>query len=347
MTIKLGYWSPIFGGWLRNVDDEGMSPTFAYNLAVARAAEDAGFHMTLVAELLLNDIKDKGADTLECWTTCAALAASTRKLRIMAAIRPGFREPALVAKEAANIDHISGGRFELNVVSAWWEEEARRYGGKWIDHDKRYARAKEFVDVMKGMWAEDEFHYKGDHYVIDGGILNPKPEQRVRGTPRVPLFAGGDSEQGKDFIASTCDSYLMHGAPPEQHKQKIADMEERVARLQPGADFQYGAAAYAIVRDTEEEARAELKRITIAQPGSRNYHSYQDFITNSRLDSKVTLEDYSVSNRGLRAGLVGTPEQVAQRLGMMEDAGLDLVLLQMSPQLEEIQRFGEDVIPLL
>jgi FMNH2-dependent dimethyl sulfone monooxygenase len=139
----------------------------------------------------------------------------------------------------------------------------------------------------------------------------------------------------------------MHGGEPKQLEAKVLDMEERVARLQPGARFRYGAAAYAIVRDTEEEARAEVKRITTAQPGSRNFHSYQDFVRNSHLDSKVTLEDYSVSNRGLRVGLVGTPDVVARRLGELEDAGLDLVLLQMSPQLEEIRRFGEKVVPLL
>lgn len=347
MTIKLGYWSPVFGGWLRNVQDEGMDWGFAYNLAVAKAAEKAGFHTTLVAELLLNDIKDKTDPALECWTTCAALAAATDKLRIMAAVRPGFRVPGLVAKEAANIDHISGGRFEINLVSAWWEEEARRMGGAWVDHADRYARTSEFVQVLKGLWAEDEFDFLGDHFSLEGGILNPKPVQHVDGRPSVPVYAGGESEDGKQTIAHHCDAYLMHGDPPERIAEKVADMQARVDRARPGKRFTYGAAVYTIVRDTHDEVRAELKRITEVRPGTANHHSYQDFVRNSRLDQEVTLQNYSVSNRGLQAGLVGTPEEVAQRLGMFEDAGLDLVLLQMSPQLDEIQRFGEDVVPLL
>lgn len=347
MAIELGYWSPVFGGWLRNVDDEGMDWSFGYNLAVARAAEEAGFTRTLVAELLLNDIKERSDPVLECWTTCAALAAATSKLRIMAAIRPGFHNPGIAAKRAATIDHISGGRFELNVVCAWWEEEARRYGVPWIDHDKRYDRGREFVEVMKGMWADGEFTLDGAYYKVLGGLLNPKPAQRVRGVPRVPLYAGGDSEQGKAMIASSCDGYLMHGDPPERLAAKVAEMEERVASSQPGARFRYGCAGYAIVRDTEAEARADVKRITTVREGSPNYHSYLDFVRNSKLDQQLTLENYSVSNRGLSAGLVGTPEQVARRLGELEDAGIDLVLLQMSPQLEEIRRFGEEVVPLL
>lgn len=347
MTIKLGYWSPVFGGWLRNVDDENMDWTFAYQAKVAQAAEEAGFHTTLVAELLLNDIKEKGAPVLDAFTLSTALATVTKKLRIMAAIRPGYREPGHVAKEAASIDHISNGRFELNVVAAWFEEESRRLGGKWVPHDQRYRRAAEFVQVLKGLWSQDEFHLKGDFYQLDGGISNPKPVQNVRGTPRIPLYAGGESEDGKNFIARHCDSYLMHGDPPERLRPKVEDMEERVRRLQPGARFEYGVAGYSLVRDTEDEVRAELKRIMTVNPSSPNYHSYQDWINNSKLDQKISLENYSVSNRGLQTGLVGTPEQVAQRLGELQDAGIDLVLLQMSPQLEEIQRFGEKVIPLL
>ena len=106
-------------------------------------------------------------------------------------------------------------------------------------------------------------------------------------------------------------------------------------------------AGYAIVRDSEKEAQRELARITNVQPGSPGYQNYQDWISHTALDQQVSLEDYSVSNRGLRAGLVGTPEQVADRIRGLEGAGVDLLLLQFSPQLEEMERFAETVMPLL
>jgi FMNH2-dependent dimethyl sulfone monooxygenase len=101
------------------------------------------------------------------------------------------------------------------------------------------------------------------------------------------------------------------------------------------------------VRDSEEEARRELSRITDVNAGSPGYQNYQDWIAHTALEQQVSLEDYSVSNRGLRAGLVGTPEQVADRIRGLEAVGVDLLLLQFSPQLEEMERFSETVMPLL
>jgi dimethylsulfone monooxygenase len=136
---------------------------------------------------------------------------------------------------------------------------------------------------------------------------------------------------------------VMHGDPPERIAPKIADMRRRreAAGLPP---MEYGIAAYTIVRDSEVEAKKELERITNVTPGSPGYSNYQDWIANTQLESRVTLEDYSVSNRGLRAGLVGTPEQVAEQVQAFEDAGVGLLLLQCSPQLEEMERFSEAVI---
>jgi FMNH2-dependent dimethyl sulfone monooxygenase len=103
-------------------------------------------------------------------------------------------------------------------------------------------------------------------------------------------------------------------------------------------------AGYAIVRDTEAAAQREVERITDVKQSARGYGNYQQWLAGSQLEQKVSLEDYSVSNRGLRSGLVGTPEIVQSRLREFEAAGVDLVLLQMSPQMEEMERFSEQVI---
>ena len=106
-------------------------------------------------------------------------------------------------------------------------------------------------------------------------------------------------------------------------------------------------AAYVVVRDTEAEAQRELERITNVAPGSPGFANYQDWVRNTQLESALSLQDYSVSNRGLRAGLVGTPEQVADRVRAFQDAGVGLLLLQCSPQLEEMERFSAQVMPLV
>ena len=334
---------PVFGGWLRNVEDEGMPATFEYQRALAQQADRTGWDVTLVAELNLNDIKGPEADCLEAWTTAAALAPLTERLELMAAVRPNFRLPALVAKEAATIDQISNGRFTLNVVSAWWQAESDEYGGAWVQHDERYARTEEFLAVLKGMWTKERFSLEGRYYKIKEAHLAPKPVQK----PWPTLYAGGESPAAKDLIARECDAYLMHGDPAEALAPKIEDMRARRAKHPELPPLRFGVAGYAIVRNSDAEVKTEIARITDVRASARGYASYQDFIKGSQLETNVSLEDYSVSNRGLRTGLVGSPQQVADQVRALEHIGIDLLLLQSSPQREEMQRFSEDVFPLV
>ena len=343
--MRYGYWLPVFGGWLRNVPDEGMEATWPYVQRLARRSEEIGFDLTLIAELFLNDIKGVAAPTLDAWSTAAALAAVTTRLELMVAVRPTFHHPATLAKQAANIDHISNGRLSLNVVSSWWKDEARRYGGTFDAHDDRYARTAEWLEIVKGAWTEPSVTYHGAFYDVEELVVEPKPVSSWS-RPHPVLYAGGESEAGKSLIASQCDAYVMHGDPVERVVPKIADMRAR-REMAGGRPMRFGMAAYAIVRDTEAEAQRELERITNVTPGSPGYHNYQDWIGNTQLEQQVSLHDYAVSNRGLRAGLVGTPEQVADRLRALDAAGVSLLLLQCSPQLEEMERFAEQVMPLV
>ena len=338
--MRYGYWLPVFGGWLRNVEDEHMEASWPYVSHLARRSEELGFDLTLIAELNLNDIKGPEAPSLDAWSTAAALAAVTRSLELMVAVRPTFHNPALLAKQAANIDHISGGRVSLNVVSSWWAEEARKYGVHFDQHDDRYARTSEWLDIVDRAWRQDHFSSEGKYYQVKDLVLQPKP---VATRPRPVIYAGGESEAAKNLISQKCDAYVMHGDPPQKIRPKIQDLAERRDRwgLPP---MQYGVAAYAIVRDSEEEAQAELRRITDVKQNAAGYENYQQWLANTQLEQRVSLEDYSVSNRGLRSGLVGTPEQVAERIAEFEEAGVDLLLLQFSPQLEEMERFSQQVI---
>jgi dimethylsulfone monooxygenase len=340
--MRFGYWLPVFGGWLRNVEDEGMETSWAYVKKLAQRSEQIGFDLTLVAELNLNDIKGEDAPSLDAWSTVAALAAVTERLELMTAVRPTFHSPGLLAKQAANIDHISNGRLSLNVVSAWWATEAKRYGVKFDQHDDRYARTAEWLEVVDGMWKNPVFSHAGKYYKVEEGILEPKPVRQ----PRPTIYAGGESPAAKALISERCDAWLTHGDPPEVIGKKVQDMKDRREKLDlPPMTF--GAAAYAVVRPTEEEARREVGRITDVSQSAKGYANYKDWIENTQLEQRVSLEDYSVSNRGLRSGLVGTPEQVAERILEFEAAGLDLLLLQFSPQYEEMERFAEEVIPLV
>jgi FMNH2-dependent dimethyl sulfone monooxygenase len=319
-----------------------MQPTWEYVKKLAIRSEQIGFDLALIAELNLNDIKGEQAPSLDAWSTAAALAAVTQKQELMVAVRPTFHNPALLAKQAANIDHISGGRLSLNVVSSWWRDEATKYGVGFEQHDDRYARTAEWLTVLNGVWQEDGFSFNGKFYRVENNTLQPKPISNTS-RPRPALYAGGESEAAKDLISSTCDGYVMHGDEPATIGKRIRDMKERREKkgLPP---MQYGVAAYSIIRDNDAEVKKELARITNVQPGSAGYHNYQQWLAGTQLEQKVSLEDYSVSNRGLRSGLVGTPAQVEDRIAAFEEEGVDFFLLQCSPQLEEMERFADTVI---
>jgi FMNH2-dependent dimethyl sulfone monooxygenase len=317
-----------------------MAPTWEYNKKLAQRSEQIGFDLSLVAELNLNDIKGEEAPSLDAWSTAAALMAVTQRLELMVAVRPTFHNPALLAKQAANIDNIGGpGRLSLNVVSSWWKDEATKYGVHFEQHDDRYARTAEWLDVVDNVWKQDHFSFDGKYYKVHDTVLQPKPCTR----PRPVIYAGGESETAKNLIANTCDAYVMHGDPPERIGEKIADMRIRREKFGLGPMI-YGVAGYSIVRNTVAEAKAELARITDVQQSKAGYHNYQQWLAGTQLEQRVSLEDYSVSNRGLRSGLIGTPGQVIDQVKAFEAAGVNLLLLQCSPQLEEMERFADQVI---
>jgi len=335
--MRFGYWMPIFGGWLRNVNDEGMSIAWPYIRDLAAASEQQGFELSLIAELNLNDIKGHGAPSLDCWALAPAVAAVTSNLELMLAVRPNYHSPSLTAKALSTLDTIAPGRLSLNVVSSWWKDEAAQYGVPFDVHDARYARTEEWLDVVSRMLREQTVTHHGALYQLEGAVLEPKPGRLP------PVYMGGESPRAKEVIASQADAYVMHGDAPEVIAEKVADMSARRERAgQPPLSF--GVSGYVICRDTEAEAQAELDRILDVRSSPQGYASYHDFVQGSQLESRVSLEEYSVSNRGLRSGLIGTPEQIIDRLRAYEQAGVGLMLLQFSPQREEMARFGREVI---
>jgi FMNH2-dependent dimethyl sulfone monooxygenase len=199
------------------------------------------------------------------------------------------------------------------------------------------ARTSEWLDVVNGLWTQERFSFSGHYYRTEAAICAPKPARRPI------IYAGGESEKAKTMIAAQCDAYVMHGDPVSAIAPKIADMEKR-RQAAGGSAMHYGMAAYAIVRDSEAEAQRELERITTISELPAGYANFDQWLSGTQLERELKIQEYSVSNRGLRPNLVGTPEQLKARIEEYEAAGLDLLLLQMSPQAEEMERFAQQVM---
>lgn len=339
--MRFGYWTPVYGGFLRNVADEGMSATWDYIKRASLTADRGGFDLTLVPELYLNDRKGMDAPSMEAWSLAAAIAAVTDNIEVLTAIRPGFHNPQITAKTVSTLADISGDRFSLNVVAAWWAEEAKQYGGVFPTHDDRYVHCTEFVDALRGLWSDTPYNQSGKYFDIQGTVVEPKPATMPK------IYAGGESEAGREAIAGFADSYVTHGGTVEEIREKAADLNARRDRLQ-GAPFDsIGMSGYVIIRDTQAEARKELERITTVDPDSPGYASFEEFRANSNLDLELSKREYSVGTRALRPELVGTAEQVAEKIRAYENAGLGLLLIQASPLDEELQRISEELLPLV
>jgi alkanesulfonate monooxygenase SsuD/methylene tetrahydromethanopterin reductase-like flavin-dependent oxidoreductase (luciferase family) len=334
--MRIGFWPPVYGNWIMSDDPALCDASFAYTCAAAQLAERLGFDTLLLAEHFINPL-GASVDQLDAWSTAAALAAVTDRIEILAAVKPGLRAPGVVAKMAANIDRISGGRFAVNLVSAWWPPEYEMLGAQALTHDGRYARAHEYISIIKGLWTQDDFSFKGAYYEVRNATIAPKPIQR----PHPTIYAGGESEAGRDLAASVADVYLLNGRPLEELAPIIADLDRRAAER--GRRLRYGIAGFVICRPTEAAAQAELERLAGLKRGKV---IGGDPATVMHKNSSAPALRVGI-NGGTAAGLVGTPAQIAQHMRRIAELGVETFLLQFHPTLEELELFGEEVMPLL
>jgi dimethylsulfone monooxygenase len=333
--MKLGIWTPLphaippeprLVAAIRQAEAPAAPPyadeAFAFAREVVCRGDALGFDVTLIAERLL------GPD-LEAWMLSAALAVATSRIAIMTAVHPGLLAPQFVAKMGASLDRISGGRFHLNLVPGWYEDEYRMFGGAWTDDPAiRYSRLGEFLQVVKGLWTKPRFSFAGQHYQLDGATVQPKPVQQ----PYPPIYAASRSEEGMEVIAREADWwFLPHGAGYRDFPASLAliaaareGMVARAARY--GRTLRYGMSVHVICRGTEEEALAAAARLEA--------HGQTDRIAR-------------IAALALGAGLVGTYATVAERMLAYHAAGVDLFLMHFSPMLAEMERFAAEVLPRL
>ena len=348
VDIKFAYWVPnVSGGLVVSKIPQRTDWTFDYNAQLAQTAEQVGFDYALAQARF---IASYGAEyQLEALTTVAALAPVTERLKLIAAVHPGLWHPGVVAKMGATIDFISKGRFALNVVSGWFKGEFTIYGEPWLDHDERYRRSEEFIRVLKGMWTEDEFHFKGDFYRINGGWVKPKP---INQNPHPEIFQGGNSKAARRMAARVSDWYFMNGNTIEGVREQIQEVSA-LAR-EEGRKLKFGLNAFIIVRDTEKEAHDVLREI-IAQADKEAVEGFGEAVkqAGSSTREKVGMwansnfEDLVQYNDGFRSGLIGTADQVADRIRQFYEVGVDLILGGFLHYSDDLPAFGRTVIPLV
>lgn len=314
----------------------------------ARAHEDAGFDRVLIG------YHSTAPDGL---AIAAYAAAHTERLGLLIAHRPGFLAPTVAARAAITLDHLTGGRIALHLVSGGSDAEQRK-DGDWVDKDARYRRTDEFLDVVTRVWSsEAPFDHDGEFYRVAGAFSDVKPLQR----PRIPIFFGGASAAAIPVGARHADVYMLWGEPIAAVKERIAEVR---AALPPGREIRFSVSLRLILGDTEEAAWAKagaiLDRIVASRDGQRvipdalrpqaaGSRRLLDLAARGEVhDERLWTPIAAATGAGGNSTcLVGTPEQVAESLLDYVDAGVSAILVRGFEPLEDAVAYGRDVFPLV
>lgn len=319
------------------------------NIRYAKAAEKAGFEYGLTQIRFLASYG--AAKQHESVSFSQAILSATTSIKLIAAILPGIWDPTVAAKQIASIDNYSNGRIAVNIVSGWFKQEFTSVGQWWLEHAERYRRSNEFIRVLKGIWtAPDEtgFTFRGDFYRYTDYNLSPKPIQQ----PHPEIFQGGNSDDARTNAAEVSGWYFMNGNDIEGFRAQIEDVKNRAAKN--NHEVKFAVNGFVIVRDTEEEAVRVLEEIqgkadksaveafgdAVKQAGASTGNK-QGMWANSKFKDLVQYND------GFKTKLIGTKEQVAERILLLKSLGVDLVLTAFLHYEDEIEQFGNEVLPLV
>ena len=346
-NIVFAYWVPnVSGGLVVSNIEQRTDWSYDYNVRLAQTAEQAGFDYALTQIRFTAGYNAENQH--ESVSFSHGILAKTERLKVIAAILPGPWKPALAAKQLATIDHLSNGRIAINVVSGWFRGEFDAIGEEWPEHDERYARSEEFIRSLKGVWTQNNFNFEGKYYQFKDYTLSPKPLQK----PHIEIFQGGSSRAARDMASRVSDWYFTNGNTPEELKKQIDDIREKAKANHHSVKI--GVNAFVIARDSEEEAQAVLQEI-ISKANVQAVKSFGEATREAGAASQEgegnwaqsTFEDLVQYNDGFRTNLIGTPQQIAERIIELKKVGVDLILSGFQHFIEEIEYFGQKVLPLV
>jgi alkanesulfonate monooxygenase SsuD/methylene tetrahydromethanopterin reductase-like flavin-dependent oxidoreductase (luciferase family) len=317
--------------------------TYESNKRIALAAEAAGFDFLFP----VSRWRGFGGKTnylgtsLETMTWAAALLAVTTSLRVYSTVHVPAFHPLVAAKMGATMDHISNGRWGINIVSGWSREEFEMMGIPLLPHEERYQRTAAFIEILKGLWTAEPgtFDYEAPWYHISGGSVLPQPVQK----PHPPIVNAGISEEAKDVVARLCDWAFVGPSSIEDSATLSRDFRERAQRY--NRTVRCACFPFVLWRETEKEAE-EVRRAIIARMDKVAVENWARGLNiGSGSFDQFTLEMFTLGAGALP--VIGTAEQVAEKLKRLYDLGMDGVLFCFLDYHDDTVRFGKEIVPLL
>jgi alkanesulfonate monooxygenase len=330
----------------RAIPNGYRAPSRRYLADVARAADRLGFEGVLTPT---------GTWCEDAWLTTAALLNETEKLKFLVAFRPGLISPTLAAQQTATLQRFSEGRVLLNVVSGGDDTEQRRFGD-WLGHDERYARTREFLQIVKSIWMQESVDFTGKYYNVADARVSAPPN------PLPEIYFGGSSAPALPIAAEFADVYLTCGVPPQAAAAKIERVREQAGAL--GRKVRFGIRLHTISRDTSAAAWAvanemladltdeEIAKATALHASSESEGQRRMTALHGGRVDKLEIYPNLWAGVGLIRGgagtaLVGSHQEVADLITEYHLLGFDEFIMSGYPHLEEAYWFAEGVRPLL
>jgi alkanesulfonate monooxygenase SsuD/methylene tetrahydromethanopterin reductase-like flavin-dependent oxidoreductase (luciferase family) len=347
--LKLGLFSfNVSGGMMATTTPTSYEVSWQHTKQIALQAERMGFE-ALVPVGRWRGFEGRtnfAGESFETYTWAAGLAEATERIMVFATSHVPTVHPVLAAKQAVTIDHISSGRFGLNVVMGWFTHEMEMFSGKQKEHDERYQYGLEWVEIVKRLWTEDEpFDFDGRYFQLRGARALPKPIQ----TPHPVLVNAGSSPAGIDFSARAVDISFVGMGTYEMGEAAASAVRKR-AREQYGRPMSTMTYATIVCRDTEREARRDYQEMVdnidweaidyLTRVFGLEGQSYGDAESVRKLRTQFALGWGGMT-------FVGTPGQVADQLARVSQIGIDGVMLGFLDYVVELEHFDRTVMPLL
>lgn len=361
--VKFAYWVPnVSGGLVTSKIEQRTDWGWEYNRELAVLAENNGFEYALSQ---VRYMAYYGAEYQhESTGFSLALLLATQRLKVIAAVHPGLWHPGVLAKFGATADHLSDGRFAVNVVSGWFKGEFTALGEPWLEHDELPSsrlrsnrgtpirRSEEFIRALRQIWTEDHTELAGDFYRLRDFSLKPKPLNTPSAPTRRSSRAATPPPHGP-WPSRVSDWYFSNGKDFDGVVEQIEDVRASAAQIGRAAP-KFGLNGFLIARDTEAEARDTLREIVanadreaVEGFGAAVKQAGQSTGDGKGMWQDSGFEDLVQYNDGFRTGLIGTPEQIAERIVAYKKLGVDLFLLGFLHYHEEVEYFGRRVLPLV
>lgn len=347
--VKFGIWLPVYGGWLR-VTDQATGPDVPACLAIAQQAEAMEFDFLYASENLLNCIHGPREGVADAWSILAAIAATTNRIGLCGAIKPGFRSPFLVARMLDTLSKIGRRRLAMNIVCGWWKTEFDLSGVDWLDHQRRYDRADAFLRSLFGLFRPSIEKIPRGHrsdaspeFPETAASANDEPSYGLDESSMPEVWIAGHSERATKMVSEWGDCLFLNGMSDADLQRQIQAVRQEANRW--GRRVSFAVNAYVVASETSEQARDRVRSV-IANRNLETISFFRAVMDQSGGSAWEQLSEEQMvdSNAGFELGLIGSFDEIRARIPVLAKMGIERIVCQFDDPMRDAGPFMKRVI---